>query len=355
MGANLYRGFMLTPDSVPKGENLGKDLAWSREPINIGRHLYVTLINSSASASDRTRTSSSRWQKPTVPSLALAAQLKQFAARGKSRWRGVSAMSDPLELFAKVKDAFEHDRLDQLQDGELALVTSNFGTNLDAIPGNREAYRLIAGRLGIDVQVLLGLTAYIDRERYDSFDVRACRRLHYHNWNLPELSEHGPDSTPSSQVKRKYSQVGAAIQLRTEEILRVNREALAEFERFMTSYGLPWPEDVPRPYSRPAATFRTERPSSSHDAIANANATGESQSKRRVSPSRAFYEFRKERLVELGRDDDPLLWNDPQVEAETKRLWMAMSKEEQDARKKKSKARIIERLNKYLADPPREQ
>jgi hypothetical protein len=61
------------------------------------------------------------------------------------------AMSDPLELYAKVKDAFRQGRLDNVPDEELALVGSNFSARLNAIPGNREAYRLIAGQLGIDV------------------------------------------------------------------------------------------------------------------------------------------------------------------------------------------------------------
>lgn len=93
---------------------------------------------------------------------------------------------------------------------------------------------------------------------------------------LPEHQEHGADHTSSPQVKGNYSQYDADMQARLEELIRKNREGIAEIKRFLDRQGLPWPGDAPRPSPSPAApvtSLRTEQASFSCDAVSNANVT----------------------------------------------------------------------------------
>lgn len=260
-------------------------------------------------------------------------------------------MSDPLELYAKVKDAFQYGTLDDVPDEELALVGSNFGARIIEIPGNREAYRLITGRLGIDVHTLLGITSYIERERpIPGFDPNLCSRLHRYNWGLPELPKQGPEHTSLPQVQRNYSQYDQEMQARGEELSRQNREGMAEIERFMDSHGVPWPEDIPRPSCRPApATLRSNQASVPRDTVSNANAGNQSQPQRPLHLSKGYFEFRDKRLAALGSDKDSSLRNDPEVEAEIDRLWSTMSKEEREEWDKKRQSRMMERLKRSRA------
>lgn len=113
-------------------------------------------------------------------------------------------------------------------------------------------------------------------------------------------------------------------------------------------------EEVERGERSPAApvtSLRTEQASFSCDAVSNASAATQIQPQRRLRASRGYFKFRNERLAELRSDKDRSLCNDPKVESETDRLWLAMSNEEQEDWKKKSWARMIERLNRSQADP----
>lgn len=256
-----------------------------------------------------------------------------------------------MELYTKVKDAFQHGRLDNVPDGELALVGSNFSTRLNTIPGNREAYRLTAGQLGIDVYTLLGITSYIERGRpIPGFDPKLYSGLHRYNWGLPELPEQGTEYTSLPHVQGNYSPNSTEMQARLDEVITQNREGMAEIERYLDSHGVPWPEDIPRPSCRPTPiTLRSNQASISRDTVSNANATNQTQPQRRLHLSRGYLEFRDKRLAALGSDKDSSLCNDPQVEAEIDRLWSAMSKEEQEEWDKKRRARRMERLKRSRA------
>lgn len=218
------------------------------------------------------------------------------------------ALSDPLELYTKVKDAYEHGKLDDLADGHIGLVASNFGASVNAIPGNREAFRLVASRLGIDVHVLWGICAYIERDR-PGMGVRpgTCRTKHRHNWNLPNLSENGVDTAPSSRVKRKYGETAPDTTAGLGEA----------FGGLLASRA-------------PAATTGTTA--------------------KRFRPTKGFFEFRHQRLVEMGANEDINIRGDEEIEAETRRLWETMSKEEHERRAKESWARRNEILNKEAAE-----
>jgi hypothetical protein len=269
------------------------------------------------------------------------------------RRRTNGAISDPLELYAKVKDAFEKGKLDDVSDGEISLVAYNFTSALNPIPGNREAYRLIAAQLSIDVHTLLGVASYIERERNNmAWTPGLCRDRHRHNWGLSKLPEDSTNNISSSQPKRKFSQDDADFHARAEELRRKNREGLAEIERNLAELKRSWESQgvqlpsVPWPAVRSATTARTEPAKVSRGPPHPWRA------------SRGYDEFRKERLeqlrnqrsLELGSDEDRKNWNDPEVEAETDRLWLAMSKEEQDGWTKKSRARMIERFSKSRAE-----
>lgn len=223
------------------------------------------------------------------------------------RWTK-GALSDPLELYTRVKDAYEHGNLDDLADGEIGLVASNFGASVNAIPGNREAFRLVASRLGIDVHLLFGLCAYIDRERPDMLIGReTSRKRHRHNWNLPKLPEAGVDTAPSSRVKRKYGETAPDT-----------AASLGEgFGGLLASRA-------------PAATTGTTA--------------------KRFRATGGFFEFQIERLVELGANQTNNLAGDEEVKAETRRLWESMSEEEHERRAKESWARSMEMQHKEAAE-----
>lgn len=116
-------------------------------------------------------------------------------------------LSDLSELYTKVKDAYEHGKLDDVANQDMGLVASSFGEAFNGKPGNREASRLVASRLDIDVYVFLGLCANTERVR-PNMGVRpkTCRARHLHNWNLPDLPKIGIDTVPSCRVKRKYGE-----------------------------------------------------------------------------------------------------------------------------------------------------
>lgn len=123
-----------------------------------------------------------------------------------------------LELYTRVKDAYEHGKLDDVDDGDLILVAGNFGASLSTIPGNREAFRLVASWLGIDVHVLFGLCAHMERERPGmSGTLGLCRNRHRHNWNVPDLPETGVDTAPSSRVKT-FRSIRAFLEFRQQRL-----------------------------------------------------------------------------------------------------------------------------------------
>jgi len=223
------------------------------------------------------------------------------------RWTK-GALSDPLKLYTKVKNAYEHGSLDDVADEEIGLVASSFGAEVSAIPGNREAFRLVASRLGLDVHVLFGLCAYIELERPE-MGVRpeTCRTRLWHNWNLPNLPEVGIDTIPSSQVKRKYGETAPD-----------------------TATGLGEAFGGPLASHAPTTTTGTTA--------------------KRFRATKGFFDFRRQRLAELGANKTNNLAGDEEVEAETRRLWESMSEEEHERRTKESRARTEKMLNKEAGE-----
>lgn len=90
-------------------------------------------------------------------------------------------LSEPLELYAKVKEALEQGKLQELSDGEVHMVAHNFTEvgNPKDVPGNFEAHHLMRGRLGIDQDVLLAVCMHMADERdFAAERGRNARRLH---------------------------------------------------------------------------------------------------------------------------------------------------------------------------------
>lgn len=247
-------------------------------------------------------------------------------------------LSDPLELYAKAKDAFEQGRLDELSDGEIFTVASNFHATVYSVPGNREACRLIAGRLGIDVHVLLGVATYLGDMGMSG--AQSYKERHQRTWQLSELPENDPN-IPQSQIKRKYGEMDTG-EARLEELLKSNRDGLASLKRILET--IPWPEGVPRPSS----TYESEQPSSSHKADTTTGRTGQAQLPKWFF-QRGFGDFRRVRLAELGIDFTTYFLSED-VEMDIKQRWDALSQEEQDAQFEAGYRRRAERANKARSD-----